>query len=124
MARPKKPTAQLKLVGAFDKNPQRKRDSEPVCTEDAEIPHEGISDKEQAAWDFLIGSAVPGVLTKMDSAYLLLCARCLADVWDGEVNVTESHKVGMMLGKLGMTPSDRSQVVVPKDPGGGHRRTR
>ena len=75
---------------------------------------------------FLIGSAVPGVLTTMDSAYLLLCARCLSEVWAGEVNITNSHRVGLMLGKLGMTPSDRSQVVVPKGPDGdgGQRSTR
>ena len=114
MARPRKPTAQLELVGAFKHNPDRTRDAEPQCDEDALLPHERITDAEREAWDFLVATAVPGVLTAMDSASLLLCARCLSAVWDGEVNITDSLKVNTMLGKLGMTPSERSRVVVPR----------
>jgi hypothetical protein len=58
---------------------------------------------------------VDGVLTRMDAAYLILCARCLSAVWKSKViNVTDMSKVGVMLGKMGMTPSERSGVVVPK----------
>ena len=125
MARPKKPTSQLKLVGAFDKNPNRKRESEPVCTEPVEMP-DHLSDDAQTAWAFLTACAVPGVLTKMDSSYLALASEALGRVWYGEKSsIAEMHRVGLMLGKMGMTPSDRSQVVVPKDTGGGgQRRTR
>ena len=55
-----------------------------------------------------------GVLTRMDAAYLILCARGLSAVWKAKVNVTDMNKVGVMLGKMGMTPSERSKVVVPK----------
>lgn len=115
MGRPRKPTAHLELVGAFDKNPQRKRDGEPVCDEDVILPPFALDEGAQEAWDFLTRTTVPGVLTMMDSAYLAITARCLAAAWKGEVDVTNSHKVGAMLGKLGMTPSDRSKVVVPKE---------
>ena len=114
MARPRKPTAQLEIVGAFKKDPQRKRDAEPQCNEPARMPHDRIDEPVKEAWDFLVSTAVPGVLTAMDSASLLLCARCLSEVWDGEVNITDSQKVNVMLGKLGMTPSERSKVIVPK----------
>jgi hypothetical protein len=114
MARPRKPTAHLELVGAFKKNPQRTRDSEPVCEEDVLQPPVGLSDDALEAWHFLVDCAVPGVLTKMDSAYLALTARALAATWKGEVDVASMHKVGTMLGKMGMTPSERSRVVVPK----------
>ena len=114
MARPRKPTSQLKLVGAFEKDPQRKREHEPVCTDPAILPPNDLSEEAREAWDFLVATAVPGVLTAMDSASLLLCARCLSEVWDGEVNITDSQKVNVMLGKLGMTPSERSKVIVPK----------
>lgn len=114
MGRPKKPTSQLEIVGAFKKNPDRRRDSEPVCN-DPVIMLPELSDDGQKAWAFLESTAVPGVLTAMDSAYLALVAESLADVWYGDSKtITDRAKVGAMLGKLGMTPSDRSNVIVPK----------
>ena len=143
MARPRKPTAQLKLVGAFEKDPQRKRDSEPVCTEPVGPAPARLTEYQVEAWNYLVDSAVDGVLTRMDRAYLELVSIALSNVWywnevmatenkDGEtvaarpMVISTLQTVGFMLGKLGMTPSDRSQVVVPKDPGGGggQRRTR
>ena len=114
MARPKKPTAHLELVGAFKKNPNRARDTEPVCNAPVIIPPQ-LSENGKKAWDFIVGNAVPGVLTAMDSAYLGLCAESLAHCWWGEkVTITDRRTVGAMLGKMGMTPSERSGVVVPK----------
>ena len=114
MARPRKPTAQLELVGAFKKNPQRSRGNEPVSNEDVLLPPFPLDDDAMEAWEFLVAHSAPGVLTGMDSAFLAITARCLGAVWKGDVNVTDSAKVGAMLGKLGMTPSERSRVVVPK----------
>ena len=115
MARPKKPTAHLELVGAFKKDPQRKRESEPVCDEPPVIPDDTLTEDGRRAWDFLVETAVPGVLTGMDSAYLALCANALGKVWaDKDCTITDMKNAGLMLGKLGMTPSDRSNVVVPK----------
>jgi len=115
MARPKKPTAHLELVGAFKKNPQRARDSEPVCDQLPVIPDKTLTEDGRRAWDFLIETAVPGVLTGMDSAYLTLAANALGRIWaHPESSISDMKQVGMMLGKLGMTPSDRSNVVVPR----------
>lgn len=114
MGRPRKPTAHLELVGAFAKNPQRTRDSEPVCDEDVVMPPADLSEDALEAWNFLVSCSVPGVLTKMDSSYLALCARALSVTWKGEIDVAALHKVGTMLGKLGMTPSERSKVVVAR----------
>ena len=115
MSRPRKPTAQLELVGAFKKDPQRRRDAEPQCTEAVMLPPV-LSDNGKKAWEFLTACAVPGVLTKMDSAYLSLCAECLADIWWGDKpSINNRRQVGAMLGKLGMTPSERSNITVPKE---------
>ena len=112
MAGPRKPTAQLELVGAFKKNPQRKREHEPQCDEAAILPPYPLDEHDQICWDFLIETAVPGVLTKMDSAYLALCAHELAKCWfTGKGN---SQKAGAMLVRLGMTPTERSRVIVAK----------
>lgn len=115
MARPRKPTAHLELVGAFKKDPQRARDSEPVCNEPPLVPDDTLTDDGRRAWDFLVKTAVPGVLTEMDSAYLALTANALGRIWaDPASTITDMKTVGIMLGKLGMTPSDRSNVAVPK----------
>lgn len=130
MGRPRKPTAQLELVGAFKKNPQRARESEPVCGEEVGEAPDRLSKTQQEAWDYIVHSCVPGVLTKMDRVYLELCSIALAYVWgwnaarqgresefeakDIALNSVSLKDVGAMLGKLGMTPSERSKVVVPK----------
>ena len=192
--RPRKPTQHLTLVDAFKKNPQRAREEEPACHEPVGDPPERLTPSQIEAWNYLADSAVPGVLTRMDRAYLELCARALAVVWypDGEPvqmipleqrlhDWKEQHElsirgaareigvgvgivrrllqgrrgradidervskyldrheqagsedeketkkpsarrlvaiwkeVGIMLGKLGMTPSERSKIVVPKE---------
>lgn len=113
--RPKKPTAHLELVGAFKKDPQRKRAAEPQCDEPPIMPRGILTKPGRRAWRFLVKTAVPGVLTQMDSAYLAVTANALGAVWDDPAaTITDLKQVGIMLGKLGMTPSDRSNVVVPK----------
>ena len=124
MGRPRKPTAHLEIVGAFKAHPERVRDAEPQCDEAVGGAPEWLTKSQRKAWDYLANSAsmCPGVLTKMDRAYLELCARALAGVWDYDETENNGRAmtgnglsvVGKMLGKLGMTPSERSGVVVPR----------
>jgi len=120
----KKPTAHLELVGAFKKDPQRKRDSEPVCKAPVGKAPKRLTKDQREAWNYLVDSAkdVPGVLTRLDRAFLELCAIGLAGVWTYDpannnsrpLSANALSTVGNMLSKLGMTPVDRSNVVVPK----------
>lgn len=115
MAGPRKPTAHLELVGAFKKDPQRRRHHEPQCDEDVMHPPVELSENELRVWDFLCECTVPGVLTKLDSSCLAVTCKALAHVWWGEnVKVSEMKTAVDLLGKMGMTPADRSKVVVPK----------
>jgi hypothetical protein len=114
MGAPRKPTAQLELVGAFKKNPQRRREYEPQCLEDVMLPPVELGADELVAWDFLVECAVEDVLTKMDSACLALVAKAVAVAWKPGAKVDEMYKAVNLLGKLGMTPADRSKIVVPK----------
>ena len=114
MSRPRKPTANLELVGAFKRNPNRKREGEPVSDESATAP-KTLSENGRKAWDFMVETAVPGVLQKMDSAYLALTAEALGECWYGEKpSIPDLQRVGNMLVRLGMTPTERSKVVVAK----------
>ena len=114
MARPRKPTSQLELVGAFKKNPQRSRNSEPECDEAVIQPPFELDADALVAWNFMVDCAVPGILTRIDSAYLALVAKAVAKAWQPDAKIDEMYKAGNMLGKLGMTPSDRSKVIVPR----------
>ena len=124
MGRQKKPTAHLELVGAFKKDPQRKRDSEPVCNEPIGPAPARLTDIQREAWDYLVDSArdVPGLFTRLDRAFLQMCSMALAAIWEydpeargkKQLSVNALNTVGSMLGKLGMTPSERSNVIVPK----------
>ena len=129
----RKPTAHLKLIGAFDKNPSRKRESEPVCDEPIGKAPARLDEIQTEAWEDLVASAdsVPGVLTRMDRAYLELCSIALAGIWSYNANekLLSTHalkSVGYMLGKLGMTPAVRTNLVIErhKPREGGFRPTR
>jgi hypothetical protein len=115
MARPRKPTAYLRLAGSFDAHPERRRPDEPQCDNPPQ-PHDTLSENGRRAWDFLCETAVEGVLTRMDSSYLALVAEALSEIWysDEPPTIETLYKTGNMLGRLGMTPSDRSRIVVPR----------
>jgi len=129
MARPRKPTAHLELVGAFQKNPNRARDSEPVSEDPIGEAPDRLSDLQAEAWDYLVDCCAAGVLTKMDRAYLELCAIELAFVWSYNAALQDPESklphrgsgsltkdIASMLGKLGMNPSERSKVIVARKP--------
>ena len=75
------------------------------------LPPHPLNKNEQTCWDFLIETAVPGVLTKMDSAYVALCAQALAKAW---YEGGDGQKAANMLVRMGMTPTERSRVIVAK----------
>ncbi len=118
----KKTTAHLELVGAFKKNPNRARPNEPHCHKSVGPAPKRLNSLQKSAWKYLVDSAsdVPGVLTKLDRAFLELCAIGLGDIWSlnvGDMPTIPQSKiksVGAMLAKLGMTPTDRSGIIVPR----------
>ena len=121
MGRNRKPTKLLELSGAFEKNPSRRRESEPVCDEPVGPAPARLTENQAKAWNYLVDSAadVPGVLTRLDRAYLELCAIALSDVWGYDASENKKpisahalNTVGRMLGKLGMTPADRTRLGV------------
>lgn len=121
MGRHRKPTKYLELAGSFEKDPQRRRESEPVCDEPVGPAPSRLTEHQAKAWDYLVDSAanVPGVLTRLDRAYLELCSIALAGVWEYDsyenkkpISPHALNSVGRMLGKLGMTPADRTRLGV------------
>jgi hypothetical protein len=80
MGRPRKPTAQLEAIGAFDKDPQRKaaRENEPKPNGPIGEPPAYFDDAHRAIWFELIDECAKGVLAKSDRKHLELATRLTA----------------------------------------------
>lgn len=119
MGRPRTPTAVLDARGAFKKDPQRKRDGEPVVEESIGAVPTRLAGTEVVAWQEIVSTAPMGVLTKADRVHVEEMSRLLAESWEEgrDFQLGRRSLLNKMLGQIGMNPVDRSKIVVakPKD---------
>lgn len=111
MARPRTPTKVLELRGAFKKHPERARqDAEAVGELTDPPPH--ISGAVLGAWKEIAKYAPRDVLTDSDRLSIELAANLLAQFRQDPVEFTAAKlmRLEALLGKFGMTPSDRAKV--------------
>ncbi|HWR36382.1 MAG TPA: hypothetical protein VN622_10985 [Clostridia bacterium] len=116
MARPRKPTAQLERSGAFKHDPQRarERENEPVPSGPLGDPPENLKELQVEIWNELSGQAAEGVLTVCDRMYLEITCGLMARHRAGELlKAAEYNLIISCLGKMGMTPADRSKINAP-----------
>jgi len=109
----KKPTALLEVTGAYQKNPQRRKKAEPK-------PRMGIGRfpknapcTPESVWDELVDNICPGVLGNSDRVVMETLAHLLSQFRTDPVEFPAAKMTIMerCLGKLGMTPVDRTRVV-------------
>ncbi len=116
MARPRTATKILELKGAFKRNPQRKR-SEPTCANQLKkTAPRYLNSDQKAAWRKIIKIAPPGVLQESDEMIVASVACLWAEFLQGPalMHPQKLLRLEIQLGRLGMTPSDRSKVTVEK----------
>lgn len=125
MARPLTPTSVLEQRGAYEHDPQRRstRDNEPEGRGVLGDPPERFTLLEREAWTELDLLAPEGVLTGSDRVvvemYCHLVARMRGD-HDPEhaqprpLKAAEVTQLLNILGRFGMTPSDRARLKVPE----------
>ena len=114
--RPRTPTAILDARGAFKKDPQRRRDSEPEVREPIGAPPSDLSLAELVWWNEIVNRAPLGVLTQADWISVLACAKLCAEMM-ADFSAFSPGKLGRLqslLGAFGMTPSDRAKLSIPK----------
>lgn len=124
MPRPKKPSALKELNGSARHDPQRvnKNEPKPVRGIGPAPSHftEGMSD----TWDYLVSVMCPGVLGESDRPTLELLAVLFHRFRYGSYEedaplralaVGELARMDSIMGRYGMTPSDRQKIVVPKE---------
>lgn len=110
MARPRTPTAVLELTGAFEKNPQRKRDAGPTSTSPLGEPPTYFNTGEAVCWYELAQDTPPGVLTGSDRWTVEAACRLMAKFRADWLTGAEFGQLNGLLSKMGKTPSDRSKI--------------
>jgi phage terminase small subunit len=116
MSRPRTPTAILDARGSFKKDPQRKRDGEPVVKNPLGDPPECLDEMESKIWREVAGMAPLGVLTEADRFLVEDLAMLTHElrVERGEFQVGKRALRNKMMGQIGMTPSDRAKLSIEK----------
>lgn len=116
MAGRKTPTKILELRGAFKKNPQRKRDTEPQPEREVGNPPDFFDNKHKAAWEEIKNQSPPRVLLCSDRFALEVLCCLLVEYRNDHVSFpsTKLKCLESLLSRCGFTPSDRSRVGVGK----------
>lgn len=118
MARPRKPTNVLELKGAFKKDPQRAatRENEPEPQGEIGDPPNHLSVDERKCWVEIVSMCHAGTLCAADRLVVEHGARILWALRSAEeyVDTKLMARLEAVLGKLGLTPADRSKVQVLK----------
>ena len=114
--RPRKPTNVLKLQGVDKVNPGRmkERENEPVNVNPIGKAPAWLTAAEKKEWAVLVNDAIEGVLGEADRTAVALCAQLLAKQKLKEATMSEQSLLNKYLGQLGMLPTERSKVQVPK----------
>lgn len=106
----------LRLVGAFEKNPQRgrARAGEPVGEGDVGQPPADFTPDEKAAWIEIADTCHAGVFCRADRICVEIASRLLAEYRLAPLTFPDARllRLGVLLGSFGMTPADRSRVTV------------
>jgi phage terminase small subunit len=116
MAGKKQPSALLNARGSFRKNPQRKRENEPVVTDPLGAPPEHLTASQVTCWQEVAEQAPIGVLSLADRHAVEMVA-CLLDEFRTTGRDMIAAKLGRLqslLGSFGCTPSDRASLSLPQ----------
>ena len=114
MARPRTPTNVLELRGSFKRHPERKRTEEPNSLLAIGDCPDRLDAGERAAWDEIVSTCCPGVLTNADRLAVEITARLLSESWEAgrEFEDVRRRQLYTLLGQFGMNPSDRTKIRV------------
>ena len=125
MGRPRKPTQELELNGAFEKDPQRKRaraqepkSEDPIgpAPQHWDVPDGALRCQEfqrlRVIWEELVSQAPPGVLSSSDRCHLeIICG--LLDKYRRNVLKDAGLKtLNKMMGEIALNAAARSRFTV------------
>ncbi len=116
MARNRTPSQILQIRGAYKKNPQRQRSTEPEAATFKKTAPVHLSSEQKKAWRELVKLIAPGVLQQSDRLILEQTAVLVAE-WRNDTAGFKTSRYAVLqscFSRLGMTPADRSRVAAPQ----------
>jgi hypothetical protein len=113
MARPRKPTAMLELLGAFKRNPNRlkARKNEPLVATPLPEPPKYLTTAATAAW--LEMKDWGYWLTSADRFLVEIAATLVARYRIDELKSGDVSLLIGLLGKIGFSPNERGRMNLP-----------
>lgn len=115
MSRPRTPSNVLELKGAFEKNPNRRRE-DPKVEAGLGEPPDYLEDAERAVWAEIEQSAPEGVLSRADRIAVEMLVDLIVRFRARQpLKAAERNHMLNLLSRLGMTAADRSKVAKPGD---------
>ena len=114
MSRPRKPTSELALRGAFQRNPARlkEREGEPAVTGVLGPAPDHLSSGAKAIW---LEIATYGTwLTCADALMVEIAASLMAEFRSGAATTRQTTLLVTTLNKLGFGPAERSKIKAPQ----------
>jgi hypothetical protein len=116
MSRPRTPSNVLELKGAFDKNPQRRRE-DPKVEPGLGDPPGYFDDEERTIWEEIAATAPEGVLARSDRLCVEMLIPLIVRLRNREpMKAAERAFMLSTLTRIGCTPADRSRVARPAEP--------
>jgi hypothetical protein len=104
------------MKGYYDKHPERKPKNEPVVKKPLGGPPKHMTDAEKNVWKELAKMLPPGVAKFSDRASFERLVRMFTKDRAGTLRVALEGRLDSLLGKFGMTPSDRARISVAEAP--------
>ena len=116
MGAPRKPSALKAMQGTDKQHPARMNNNEPVPVRGIGPNHSSLNEYEAAIWDEVVGISYAGVLGEADRIALEMMCRLIAEMRLDfeEMTAAKITQLSQLLGRFGMTPSDRTKIVIPK----------
>jgi len=117
MGAPRKPTALKQIEGTDKRNKTRMNPDEPTPARGIGPSHDSLTEYEREIWDEVVGISYRGVLGEADRIALEMMCRLIAEMRLDftEMTAAKITQLSQLLGRFGMTPSDRTKIVIPKE---------
>lgn len=117
MGAPRKPTALKKLQGTDKLHPERLNANEPIPARGIGPAHPSLNEYEQEIWDEVVGISYNGVLGEADRIGMEMMCRLIAEMRlnFAEMTAAKITQLSQLIGRFGMTPSDRTKISIPKE---------
>ena len=116
MPQVKKPTALKQLQGTANDHPGRQNQDQPIPPRGIGPPNKVLTGMEKEIWDEVVGISYAGVLGEADRIALEMMCRLISEMRTNfeEMTAAKITQLSALLGRFGMTPSDRTKIVIPK----------